>query len=182
MRPPSSFIAQPIRSLQTMLRVIAQQDDRTPGIIPDGVYGPQTSAAVAAFQRSRSLPVTGVADEATWDAIVAAYEPALIFVGPAQPLEIVLEPNQVIRAGEANPNIFIVQGVLAVLSQQYASITPPGMTGILDLPTQQSLSSFQQLNQLPDTGELDRLTWHHLALQYPTAVNLSAAETTRDFF
>lgn len=182
MRPPVSFIGQPVRSLQTMLRVIAEQDDRQPSVIPDGIYGPQTSAAVSAFQRSRGLPVTGVADELTWDAVVAAYEPALVFIGEAQPLQIVLDPNQIIRAGEANPNLYIVQGILAVLSQQYTSITPPGLTGVLDVPTRESLSAFQQLSQLPDTGELDRQTWRHLALQYPAAANLSTRPKKRENF
>ncbi len=44
-----SFVGQPVRSLQTMLRIIAQQDAMQPGIIPDGIYGQQTVAAVSAF-------------------------------------------------------------------------------------------------------------------------------------
>ena len=78
MRPGESFVGQPVRSLQTMLRVVAQTEDAQPSLIPDGIYGPQTTAAVSAFQRNRGLPATGVTDQATWDAIVAAYEPALI--------------------------------------------------------------------------------------------------------
>jgi peptidoglycan hydrolase-like protein with peptidoglycan-binding domain len=35
----------------------------------DGWYGPDTRAAVVAFQRREGLPVTGVADEATWEAL-----------------------------------------------------------------------------------------------------------------
>ena len=49
MRPVESFVGQPIRSLQTMLRVIAQNDAAHPDVIPDGIYGPETVAAVSAF-------------------------------------------------------------------------------------------------------------------------------------
>ena len=48
MRPDESFVGQPVRSLQTMLRTLAEADDRYNSVIPDGVYGPQTVAAVSA--------------------------------------------------------------------------------------------------------------------------------------
>ena len=172
MRPNESFVGQPIRSLQTMLRVIGENDDRLPSVVPDGFYGNDTSRAVSAYQRSVGLPVTGIADQETWDAIVASYELALIEQVEAEPLRIILDPQQVIRRGERNPNIYIVQAILQALSEQYAGITPPGMTGVLDIPTANSLSSFQSMNLLPATGELDKHTWKRLALHYPIAANL----------
>jgi len=33
---------------------------------PDGIYGPQTAAAMRGFQTANSLPPTGACDEATW--------------------------------------------------------------------------------------------------------------------
>ena len=173
MRPPESFVGQPVRSLQTMLRVIAQNEDNLPRVIPDGIYSAQTVSAVAAFQRSRGLPANGITDQDTWDAIVAAYEPALILVGEAEPIAVIFEPNEVIVAGQAHPNLYLAQGILTVLSQIYGSITPPSLSGILDMPTGQSLSSFQRLNDLPETGELDRITWQRLALHYPGAASLA---------
>ena len=172
MRPPESFIGQPIRSLQTMLRVIAEDDPSHIRIVPDGIYGPETMAAVSAFQRKHGLRVTGVTDQPTWESIVAVYEPALIRVDEAEPVNIVLNPGQVIRRGERHPNVFLVQGMLAALSEAYESIGMPGLTGILDVPTADALSSFQYLSGLPMTGELDKNTWKHLALQYPLAANL----------
>lgn len=169
MRPAESFVGQPIRSLQSMLRIIAENDPLQPSVIPDGIYGPQTVTAVSAFQRRNGLPITGVTDQATWDRIVAAYGPALVAVGPVQPLEIILEPEQIIRRGEHQANLYLVQAMLIVLSQAYGSITAPAVTGTLDIPTASALSAFQTLNQLPATGELDRNTWRHLALQYPMA-------------
>ena len=78
MRPGESFIGQPIRSLQTMLQVIAENDSSHPPLIPDGIYGPDTVKAVSVFQRKHGLPVTGVTDLATWEAIHAVYAPALV--------------------------------------------------------------------------------------------------------
>lgn len=169
MRPPESFINQPIRSLQNMLRVIAQRDDRQPSVIPDGIYGPQTMKAVAAFQRNHTLPATGVTDQKTWDSIYAQYEPALIHVAPAQPLELVLDPGLVFHRGDSDPDLYVIQAVLLVLSQLYHSISPPSQSGVLDEATAFSIETFQEMNGLPRTGELDKITWKHLALHYPMA-------------
>ena len=103
MRPGESFVQQPVRSLQTMLRVIAEDDASMPTVIPDGIYGPSTMVAVTAFQRRSGIPVTGIVDEATWDRIVEAYEPALIRVGKAEPIEILLEPGEIIVIGQSSP-------------------------------------------------------------------------------
>ena len=121
MRPGESFVGQPIRSLQTMLRVLAEQDPRHQPLIPDGIYGPETMAAVSTFQRLHGLPVTGVTDLNTWEAIHAAYEPALINIDSAEALEILLNPNQVIRKGERHPNVRVLQALLAVLAEIYES-------------------------------------------------------------
>jgi len=172
MRPGESFVGQPIRSLQTMLRVLAEHDSRHKRIVPDGIYGPETMAAVSTFQRLHGLPITGVTDLNTWEAIHAAYAPALINIDAAEALEIVLNPNQVIRKGERHPNVWILQAILAVLAEIYESISAPGHSGILDDATADSLAAFQMLSGLPMTGQLDKRTWKHLALHYPMAANL----------
>jgi peptidoglycan hydrolase-like protein with peptidoglycan-binding domain len=173
MRPQESFLSQPIRSLQTMLRVLAEYDNRYETLVPDGIYGPATLRAVSKFQRLHGLPVTGVTDQDTWERIVAEYEPALIHMDEAEALNIILEPEQVIRLGERHPHMHLVQAMLAVLEDAYKSIGPVQHTGILDHPTASALSAFQSLNALPMTGHLDKRTWKALALQYPQAARLA---------
>lgn len=172
MKPEESFLSQPIRSLQTMLRVLAERDDRYETLVPDGIYGPSTMSAVSRFQRLHALPVTGVADQTTWERIVAEYEPALIEQAEAQELRIVLNPGQIIRRGQRHPNVYLLQAVLQTLEDAYGSIGPVTHTGILDQPTSDALASFQQLSRLPMTGQLDKRTWKHLALHYPAAAIL----------
>ena len=171
MRKPESFIGQPIRSLQTMLRVIAENDPAHDTIIPDGIYGPETLSAVSTFQRLHGLPITGVTDHLTWDTVVTVYEEARVQQQESEPLFILLNPGQVIRKGERHPNMYLVQAILTVLAEEYDSIPRPASTGILDEATADALASFQGLSGLPMTGNLDKQTWRHLALQYPLAAN-----------
>lgn len=172
MRPRESFVGQPIRSLQTMLRVIAENDASYETLIPDGIYGNATMSAVSRFQRNHGLNVTGITDQETWDAIVAEYEPALINVDQAQSIDVILNPGQIIRLGERSPYLYLVQAMLTVLAEMYQSVGIPSLNGILDHPTADSLSSFQAIAGLPMTGNLDKQTWKHLALHFPLAANL----------
>ena len=171
MRPVESFVGQPIRSLQTMLRVIAQNDAAHPDVIPDGIYGPETVAAVSAFQQLHALPITGITDQNTWEAIVEVYHPAYVSIVEAYPLNIVLDPGQIIRKGEVHPNLFLAQAMLTVLSLVYHSIPLPSQGGLLDEATADSIATLQALSSLPMTGELDKITWKHLALHYPLAAS-----------
>lgn len=174
MKPGESFVAQPIRSLQTMLRVIAEDDPRLPTVVPDGIYGPTTMQTVTAFQRLYGLPITGIVDQDTWDQIVSVYEPALVRIGPADPIEIILEPGQVFRIGDQNAYIYLLQSILTQLSTENPTINRPDHNGIFDDPTSEALAAFQLLAGLPPTGELDRITWKYLARQF----TLSASKQT----
>lgn len=166
MRPPESFISQPIRSLQTMLRVLAEDNPKLPTVIPDGVYGPGTMQAVSAFQRYSGLPVTGIVDQLVWEEIAAAYEPALIRVGKAEPIEIIMDAGKVYVLGDSSPYIYLLQSMLTQLSKDHTFIIAPNHNGILDDSTANALSAFQKLSGLPETGNLDKITWKHLVYQF----------------
>ena len=173
------YIGKPIRSLQTMLRVLAENVDAYKPLIPDGIYGPDTMAAVRVFQRRNRLPVTGVTDLETWNQIAEEYALALVEIAQPQVLCVLLNPGQCIGLGEKNAAVYLAQVILAVLSENYHCVDAPPVTGVLDGPTQDALAAFQQLSGLPITGRLDRHTWKHLALQFPMASNLPVNEGTR---
>lgn len=170
MRPPESFLGQPIRNLQTMLRVIFQNNNNVRPIVPDGIYGAETKSAVTYFQKTNGIPATGITDERTWNAIERAYLPARTDCCKAQPLQIDLNSGQIIKKGEADLSVYLVQGMLAGMNQIYQNILMPGFSGVLDKATQDSILSFQSLNGIPETGELDKTTWRYLVLQYPLAM------------
>lgn len=172
MRPPESFVGQPIRSLQTMLHVLAGVDSDYITVIPDGIYGPDTMQAVSVFQRKHALPVTGITDQITWESIVAAYLPALVELDAAPPIQVVWNPQEVVAPGGWHPNLLLAQGMLAVFSDLYHSVGKPSHSGVLDESTADALSSFQMLCGLPMTGQLDRMTWLCITQQYPLAANL----------
>ena len=174
MRPDSSFVEQPVRSLQTMLRVIAMDDSRYQNIIPDGIYGADTFNAVTAFQRQNNIPITGIADQQTWDAIAALYEPALTRVGKAEKIEILLEPGVAFVFGDSDPHIYLLQAMLAQLADENIQIPHPAHSGTIDNETARSLRAFQRFAGLPDDGNVDRITWKNLSKQFTLSAHRAA--------
>lgn len=166
MRPSESFIGQPIRSLQTMLRVLAMDDPSLPMVIPDGIYSQPTLGAVTELQRRENLPMTGVADQATWERIVDLYDEALVRLDPAQTIQIHLDPGQVLAPGDSGAYVFLLQSILIWLSQDHQDITAPDHTGNYDSKTKDAVEAFQKIAGLTETGTTDKITWKNIALHY----------------
>ena len=82
----------PIRSLQSMLRLLQRHAGKPTTVVPDGIFGPETARAVREFQQQNGLPVTGAADLTTWNAVVDAAREAHIYHGPAEPLRPLFQP------------------------------------------------------------------------------------------
>ena len=164
MRPNSSFVEQPVRSLQTMLRVIALDDSRYQKLIPDGIYGTDTFQAVTAFQRQNNLPITGIADQET----------ALTRVGKAEKIEILLEPGIVFVLGDSDPHIYLLQAMLAQLADENIQIPHPAHSGTIDNETARSLRAFQRFAGLPENGNVDRITWKNLSKQFTLSAHRAA--------
>ena len=171
MKPAESFVDQPIRSLQTMLRTIASIEPSQINVMPDGIYGSQTAAAVRSFQRRQGLNPTGTVDQLTHQRIVQEYERAYIEARKAQPVQINLDPGQILRRGEKNNHIYLAQSMLTVMHLLDSRIPAPPHTGILDPATAEAVAAFQSVAGLPPTGEIDKRTWKDLALYYALAAD-----------
>ena len=156
----------PITDLQEMLRLI--EPNLSLGY--DGIYGKETAAAVESFQKKNDITPTGQTDQETWDAIRNAYEDQKIYLGKAHPLLLVLQPNQIIKKGSDNVHLYVMQGVLTAMGQFYEDLPAFSITGKLDEPTSAAVVWFQEKAGLPQTGEIDKKTWAHMAHEYRQVV------------
>lgn len=113
----------------------------------DGVFGARTRGAVINFQRSRRLPVTGVVDIATWEALGIDCRRPGVSVCPT------------IRLGSRGSAVRFVQSLLRNLN--YA---PGPIDGVYGEDTQGAVFAFQRNNNLPLTGVVDQATWNALGV------------------
>ncbi len=169
MRQARTFWNQPIRSLQWMLRTIAQYEGDLDVLVPSGIYEPLTQIAVSKFQRSHGLPVTGITDYNTWNKVVQAYDEAIIMVSPAQSIDPEYQAVFPPAEGRYSPYLHLAQCMLFFLANFYHGVFQPETTGYMNATTRQSLGDFQRLCALPMTGKLDKRTWKYLAIHFAAA-------------
>lgn len=167
------LLNQPVRSLQYMLNQIAIQYQTLPRLVVDGIFGERTLEAVMLFQRDFKLPVTGVVDNDTWDAITRVYEETQLFFGPPPTLRVLPNGNFSAALGDQCPPILIVQAMLTSLSKVVDNFSVCSSSGVNDDETGENLRKIQQLSGLPVTGKLDRSTWTFLAQLYHALVTRS---------
>lgn len=60
-----------VGDLQSFLRRLSHTYVTIPYLVSDGIFGERTKAAVEEFQRLMGMPVTGVVNTQTWNAIVS---------------------------------------------------------------------------------------------------------------
>jgi peptidoglycan hydrolase-like protein with peptidoglycan-binding domain len=59
--------------IQEVLAYISTIVPEIPFVQPDGIFGPETTAAVTAFQRIYGLEPTGIVNEETWNKLISVY-------------------------------------------------------------------------------------------------------------
>ena len=131
--------------------------------MPDGIFGAQTAAAVREYQQQHCLPVTGIADQRTWNAIYASY--AALIAADALPMQTAFFPPEsdtVLKPGAKSPSVYVLQLMLSEIAPHYNRIAAVPLTGEYDSDTQVAVRRAQQIFQLPQTGLTDRATWQAL--------------------
>ena len=127
-------------------------------------FGAQTAAAVREYQQQHCLPVTGIADQRTWNAIYASY--AALIAADALPMQTAFFPPEsdtVLKPGAKSPSVYVLQLMLSEIAPHYNRIAAVPLTGEYDSDTQAAVRRAQQIFQLPQTGLTDRATWQALA-------------------
>ncbi|MEL6893343.1 MAG: peptidoglycan-binding protein [Actinomycetota bacterium] len=138
----------------------------------DGIFGPGTKAGVEAFQASRGLPVTGVVDPATADAIAAggAADAGSTDAGGGLPAGIA----DLARGAEG-----------ALVEQLQNALVDKGVwlaatNGRFDGATERGLRQFQKWNGLTVTGTINPATLKALGLDGSAPPTSQAPEVQDD--
>lgn len=142
-----------VRRLQSLLVSVGIN----PGPV-DGIFGPQTEAAVRTFQSRRGLPVTGIVDVRTWTALG-------VNCGVTPPVPPTPPPPQeffcpILKLGDVGPAVRFLQRLLRERNL-YAGVIDGDFGG----RTQQAVRQFQRQQGLPVTGVVNRATWEALGVR-----------------
>ena len=156
------------QNLQKYLRQLAYFEPEIPLLPIDGNKGEDTSAAIREFQRSRSLPVTGIANRETFDRIYAEYllslsknlPPIPFSPFPKNPVDYEVQP------GDDGFLTSVIQHLLGEISVIYEFLPQLEMTGVYDDATENAVKTIQRASDLEETGRVDRRTWNAIVRHY----------------
>ncbi|MGN0612918.1 MAG: peptidoglycan-binding protein [Porcipelethomonas sp.] len=149
-----------ISELQDYLYGISHHDERIPPIIPDGVYGRETTEAIKAFQRTQGLPVSGTTDSATWSALAGRHRDLTV-----QPEQLDIFPKNYILVPESTGElVYIIQMLLNILSREYANIPLTELNGIYSPEMQNAVTAFKNISGTDQGMQgIGTDTWNMLA-------------------
>ena len=155
-----------IRELQKYLYFISLHDPDIPKVVPDGIYGELTREAVTEFQKKAGLPVTGIVDKITWDAIIKAYNDLSASGESPDPLYIFPSCDYVVKVGERSDIVSVIQILLRCLSGEYSFKVVITVTGIYSDRDARAVKVIQQIHGLPQSGSVNVKTWNAIASDY----------------
>ena len=167
----------PVQSLQHMLNHLARTLQGLPRLAETGEFDEATLEAVMIFQRDFSLPITGIVDQLTWDAITTAYYLNLIQYGEPPLLHVFPSGTGAIQEAGSAAEVRIAQAMLAELFLVFSDFDQPLLDGINAGTTTRNLRRIQSLSNLPVSGVLDRATWAVLTALYRAYITRQAMRT-----
>ncbi len=156
--------------VQTSLNRIGQNYPAIPKVSPvDGIFGPQTEAAVKAFQQIFSLDPDGIVGRASWYQIVRVYVAVLKLAelqSEGQRFFFIQEYPEFLSLGDTGVLVEQLQYMLSVLSSFLPQVPDPGMSGIFDNATLNAVRGFERYAGLPVTGSVGEATWDAIFEQF----------------
>jgi hypothetical protein len=164
------MLAQPVRSLQYMLRRLSRAYPFLPELALDGIFGPETLEAVMLFQRELHPPVTGVVDLGTWNAMRDRW--LTLEEQQGDPRALRAFPGEGIRVepGETREFMVLPQTMFQVLARYFRGIAPAAADGFHGPVSVGNVRWLQRRGGLAESGVLDRQTWGLLSRLYEVFV------------
>lgn len=139
--------------------------ETVPQPVLTGIYDERTRASVNGFQQYYGLPVTGVIDEATWNAIVRYYYD---YEGAFETIR--KYPGYLIKNGSRGRNVIFIQNALNALGENIPGFTEIRVDGAFGNGTESAVRLFQTYYGLTPDGIVGEQTWNKLVSEYNSQV------------
>jgi len=127
-----------VYELQIFLTAARLEHPQLPELKADGIYGPETREAVRIFQQIYGLPVTGDADQETWETAREVYYQTFLRTGAPLALGLFELEDSIPQSGDL---VYVVQVMLRAIGERYSQFAGVSLTGQLDQITEDALKA-----------------------------------------
>ena len=118
------------------------------------------------FQRDHHLPVTGIVDHATWQAISQQYRDTLRRIGEPPALRVMHNSKGTLQDGDCLPQVRLIQVMFDSLVPVLSGFQSTGGDGVFHDATVENTKRIQRAAGLEETGIMDRASWDSLVRLY----------------
>ena len=152
--------------IQSYLRNIGRSDSDISTVVPDGIFGEETTAAVRSFQKKFGLAETGTVNYETWESIKNKSSEAVFEASePAQVVPIKSSDLPLVT-GTDNSLVYTLHLMLNSLATRFDNFTVLPVQSVFDTDTERQVRLWQRVAALEETGQVDKETWNKLAAMY----------------
>ena len=160
-----------IRRIQVRLNRISRNYPSIPKIpVTDGIYGPDTEAAVREFQRIFGLTEDGIIGRSTWYAIERIYNAvkrlAELNAEGLTPEDVRDVLPRILQEGDTGVDVRELQYLLAFVGNFTQNLPVITVDGVFGPTTRGAVEEFQRQEGLPVNGIVDTVTWNRLYNTY----------------
>ena len=156
-----------VANVQYYLRVAAAYNSIIPPIAVDGIFGPNTTEAVKAFQTYSGLTPDGIVGRNTWNALQENYRGILNTLPPGyNENRAKLYPGSLLARGSTGQDVTDLQTYLSLIGRTYTNIPEIPVTGYFGEQTEEAVRAFQTAFGLEVTGTVGPLTWGAIGNEY----------------
>ena len=147
-----------VGTLQILLNAVAAAVPSVYPVTVDLIYGTQTENAVRAFQTLYGLPVTGITERATWNALLRTYEAILASL----PDESTAFPGVVLTRGMEGEDVRALQRLINGAAVNDPAIPSVDEDGVFGNATEEAVKAVQRIYGIEPNGRVGAVTWEIL--------------------
>ena len=147
-----------VGTLQVLLNAVAAAAPQIQPVAVDLIYGTQTENAVREFQALYGLPVTGITERATWNALLRTYEALLATL----PDESNAFPGIVLTRGMEGEDVRTLQRLINGAAVNNPNIPSVSEDGVFGAATEEAVKAVQRIYGIEANGRVGAVTWEIL--------------------
>lgn len=155
-----------VLEFQGYLRNISRYDSDIPTVIPDGIFGDETTESLKAFQRKHSLAETGTVNFPTWEKLIEENKRAIFFFSEPEQTAPISNGDFPLEQGKETHLNYNLNLMLSHLGKNYENFDVLELTADFTAQTRAQVINFQKVIDKEQTGKVDKETWNSLSQLY----------------